>query len=68
MMKFDKDNVVQTETGDTLVIAVGCENSKCCGGTFMIDIFGNTPRTYNKGTLTKEELKKLGDIINRLTK
>lgn len=67
MMKFDKENVVQTANGDTVVIAPGCENSQCCGGKFFLDIFGNSARTYNKGSFTKEELKKLGAIINRLT-
>lgn len=67
MIKFDDENVVQTVNGDNIVIGVGCENSSCCGGKYHLDIFGNSPRTYNKGILTKEELKKLGEIIQRLT-
>jgi len=68
MMKFDKNNVVQTESGDTLNIAVGCEGSQCCGGKFLISMFGKNPRTYHQGTFTVEELEKLGAIIDRLTK
>jgi hypothetical protein len=65
MMKFDIENVVQTGDGDTLSIAVGC--GECCHGNFIISMFGNSPRTYNKGTFTRAELKKLGTIIARLT-
>lgn len=65
MMKFDEKNVVQTETGDTLSIGVGCGD--CCQSRFLISVFGNSPRTYFQGTFTKDELKKLGAIINRLT-
>lgn len=67
MMKFNKDNVVQTANGDTLNIAEGCTGSQCCGGKFLISMFGNAPRQYHQGTFTKEELKKLGAIIARLT-
>lgn len=67
MIKFDTQNVVQTKTGDTLSIGVGCKDSPCCDGTFVLSVFGNNPRTYHQGKFTKEELKKLGDIINRLT-
>lgn len=67
MMKFDKDNVVQTATGDTVSIAVGMEGCPCCKDTFKLSVFGNSPRTYWQGTFSKDELMKLGAIINRLT-
>lgn len=67
MMKFDEKNVVQSLDGDTLSIGVGSKNCPCCSDTFLISVFGKTPRTYHKGTFNKEELKKLGAIIARLT-
>lgn len=67
MIKFDKENVIQTVTGDVLSIGVGCKNSPCCDGTFILSMFGNNPRTYHQGKFTKEELAKLGALIQRLT-
>jgi hypothetical protein len=67
MMKFSEENVVQTEEGDTLSIGVGMKGCECCRDTFLVSMFGNNPRTYHQGRFTKDELKKLGDMIARLT-
>jgi len=67
MIKFDTKNVLQTENGDTLSIGVGSDFCDCCKDKFVVTMFGAAPRTYHQGTFTKEELKKLGDMIARLT-
>lgn len=64
MMKFSEENVVQTEDGD-LTIGIGC--GECCRGRYKLSVYGNNPRTYNNISFSKEELKKLGDIIARIT-
>jgi hypothetical protein len=64
MVKFETENVLQTADGD-LTIGVGCGKS-CCEGRFFLNVYGDSPRTYNKMSLTREDLKKLKAIIDRL--
>lgn len=61
MMKSSPENIVQTETGDTISISVGCGD--CCESKFLVSMFGNSPRTYHQGKFTKDEA-----VIERLTK
>lgn len=67
MIKFDTKNVLQTANGDTLSIGVGCDFGECCKDKFIVTMYGAAPRTYHQGTFTKDELKKLGEMIARLT-